>query len=183
MTKGNLNDLIRTEANKEVESQPSPSAKRPKETNATLQAKIKDLTAELEKTEKNGQTLQEKVISLEEELKEHLELSVSLQQLQQQTEQLESVLSEKTTLVAKLSSQLSQSQTELTEKKQLIEKLYNQIKTLENSPTATPEPSAITKLLPKKPSLYNFEMATLARYIAPNPTPTELTDSDIGWFD
>ncbi len=158
----------------------------------------------LEKTKKNGQTLQEKVISLEEELKENLELSVRLQQLQQQTEQLESVLSEKTTLVAKLSSQLSQSQTELTEKKQLIEKLssqlskteteltdkkqlieklYNQIKTLENSPTATPEPSAITKPVPKKPSLYNFEMATLARYIAPNPTPTELTDSDIGWFD
>jgi len=26
-------------------------------------------------------------------------------------------------------------------------------------------------------------MATLARYIAPNPSPTELTDSDIGWFD
>ncbi|OPF15996.1 hypothetical protein B1L04_26795 [Microcystis aeruginosa KW] len=183
MTKGNLNDLIRTEANKEVESQPSPSVKRSKETNATLQAKINDLTAELEKTEKNGQTLQEKVISLEEELKEHLELSVSLQQLQQQTEQLESVLSEKTTLVAQLSSQLSKTETELTEKKQLIEKLYNQIKTLENSPTATPEPSAITKLLPKKPSLYNFEIATLARYIAPTPTPTELTDSDIGWFD
>ncbi|CCI15997.1 hypothetical protein MICAF_1700004 [Microcystis aeruginosa PCC 9807] len=37
--------------------------------------------------------------------------------------------------------------------------------------------------MPKKPSLYNFEMATLARYIAPNPTPTELTDSEIGWFD
>ncbi len=103
MTKGNLNDLIRTEANKEVESQPSPSPKRPKETNATLQAKINDLTAELEKTEKNQQTLQEKVISLEKELKEHLELSVRLQQLQQQTEQLESVLSEKTTLVAQLS--------------------------------------------------------------------------------
>ncbi|NCR93630.1 MAG: hypothetical protein GPJ13_07580 [Microcystis aeruginosa W11-06] len=188
MTKGNLNDLIRTEANKEVESQPSPSPKRPKETNATLQAKINDLTAELEKTEKNQQTLQEKVISLEKELKE-----------QQQTEQLESVLSEKTTLVTQLSSQLSQSQTELTDKKQLIEKLssqlsqsqteltdkklYNQIQTLENSPTPTPEPSAITKPVPKKPSLYNFEMANLARYIAPNPTPTELTDSDIGWFD
>jgi hypothetical protein len=26
-------------------------------------------------------------------------------------------------------------------------------------------------------------MATLVRYIAPTPTPTELTDSDIGWFD
>jgi hypothetical protein len=26
-------------------------------------------------------------------------------------------------------------------------------------------------------------MATLARYIAPNPTPTELTDSEVGWFD
>jgi uncharacterized phage infection (PIP) family protein YhgE len=183
MTKGNLNDLIRTEANKEVESQTSPSPKRPKETNATLQAKINDLTTELEKTEKNQQTLQEKVISLEKEVQEHLELSVRLQQLQQQTEQLESVLSEKTTLVAQLSSQLSQSQTELTEKKQLIEKLYNQIKTLENSPTPTPEPSAITKPAPKKPSLYNFEMATLVRYIAPTPTPTELTDSDIGWFD
>ncbi|MFM6323773.1 MAG: hypothetical protein ACKPGF_15175 [Microcystis panniformis] len=183
MTKGNLNDLIRTEANKEVESQTSPSPKRSKETNATLQAKINDLTTELEKTEKNQQTLQEKVISLEKELQEHLELSVSLQQLQQQTEQLESVLSEKTTLVAQLSSQLSQSQTELTEKKQLIEKLYNQIKTPENSPTPTPEPSSITKPAPKKPSLYNFEMATLARYIAPNPTPTELTDSEIGWFD
>ncbi len=85
--------------------------------------------------------------------------------------------------MAQLSSQLSKTETELTEKKQLIEKLYNQIKTLENSPTPTPESSAITKLLPKKPSLYNFEMATLARYIAPNPTPTELTDSDIGWFD
>ena len=183
MTKGNLNDLIRTEANKEVESQSSPSPKRPKETNATLQAKINDLTTELEKTEKNQQTLQEKVISLEKELQEHLELSIGLQQLQQQTEQLESVLSEKTTLVAQLSSQLSQSQTELTEKKQLIEKLYNQIKTLENSPTPTPEPPPITKPVPRKPSLYNFEMATLARYIAPNPSPTELTDSEIGWFD
>ncbi|MFM8306180.1 MAG: hypothetical protein ACKN87_03690 [Microcystis aeruginosa] len=183
MTKGNLNDLIRTEANKEVESQPSPSPKRAKETNVTLQAKINDLTTELEKTEKNQQTLQEKVISLEKELQEHLELSVRLQQLQQQSEQLESVLSEKTTLVAQLSSQLSQSQTELTDKKQLIEKLYNQIKTLENSPTPTPEPSSISKPAPKKPSLYNFEMATLARYIAPNPTPTELTDSEIGWFD
>ncbi|ARI84641.1 hypothetical protein BH695_5362 [Microcystis aeruginosa PCC 7806SL] len=54
MTKGNLNDLIRTEANKEVESQTSPSPKRPKETNATLQAKINDLTTELEKTEKKS---------------------------------------------------------------------------------------------------------------------------------
>ena len=183
MTKGNLNDLIRTEANKEVESQPSPSPKRSKETNATLQAKINDLTAELEKTEKNQQTLQEKVISLEKELQEHRELSVRLQQLQQQSEQLESVLSEKTTLLAQLSSQLSQSQTELTEKKQLIEKLYNQIQTLENSPTPTHEPSPMTKPVPKKPSLYNFEMTTLARYIAPTPTPTELTDSEIGWFD
>ncbi len=61
MTKGNLNDLIRTEANKEVESQSSPSPKRPKETNATLQAKINDLTTELEKTEKNQQTLQERL--------------------------------------------------------------------------------------------------------------------------
>jgi hypothetical protein len=104
-------------------------------------------------------------------------------QLSSQLSQSQTELTEKKQLIEKLSSQLSQSQTELTEKKQLIEKLYNQIKTLENSPTSTPEPSPITKLVPKKPSLYNFEMATLARYIAPNPTPTELTDSDIGWFD
>jgi uncharacterized coiled-coil protein SlyX len=104
-------------------------------------------------------------------------------QLSSQLSKTETELTDKKQLIEKLSSQLSKTETELTDKKQLIEKLYNQIKTLENSPTATPEPSAITKLLPKKPSLYNFEMATLARYIAPTPTPTELTDSDIGWFD
>jgi chromosome segregation ATPase len=106
-----------------------------------------------------------------------------IEKLSSQLSKTEIELTEKKQLIEKLSSQLSQSQTELTEKKQLIEKLYNQIKTLENSPTPTPEPSSITKPAPKKPSLYNFEMATLVRYIAPTPTPTELTDSDIGWFD
>ncbi|MCA2535696.1 MAG: hypothetical protein IM553_15155, partial [Microcystis sp. M57BS1] len=106
-----------------------------------------------------------------------------IEKLSSQLSQSQTELTEKKQLIEKLSSQLSQSQTELTEKKQLIEKLYNQIKTLENSPPPTPEPSPITKPAPKKPSLYNFEMATLARYIAPNPTPTELTDSEIGWFD
>jgi chromosome segregation ATPase len=239
MSKGNLNDLIRQEANKEVEAEPSiaPTPKRPRETNATLQARIAELTKELQTGEEKAKTLQERIKTLEKELEkeksrddllsseERTKLDENLKTLQERIKTLEkdlekersrgdrlqseesekleeaktlrervktlekelekaletrTLLTEQTALVEKLSGQLQHSESELEAGKQLVEKLYSRIQTLENPP---PKPESAPKPAVKKPSLYNFETRTLARYVAPKPSSTELTDTEIGWFD
>jgi adenosine deaminase len=89
--------------------------------------------------------------------------------------ELKPLLEESTALVEKLSGQLRESETELVASRQLVEKLYGQVQQWENRPA--PKPAV------KKPNLYNFEMRTLARYVAPAPSITELSDTEIGWFD
>jgi DNA repair ATPase RecN len=176
MTKGNLNDLIREEVQKEVDTESSTvtDPKGQRETHATLQAKINELTIALNLAEETSRRLQEQMSFLETALQSQTERNEPLQSLP-------TLLAEQTTLVENLSSQLQRSTAELETQKQLVEKLYHHIQTLENRPSPAPEPPP--KTVAKPLSLYNFEARTLARYVAPASAPTELTNADIGWFD
>lgn len=183
MSKGNLNDMIRQEVEKEVESEASiaPPPKRQRETNSTLQAKLTELTAKLKTSEDKCKTLEEQIKNLELALQQEKERGDRLEKEREGQRQLQTLLEEQTALVEQLSGRLQQSESELETSQQLVEKLYGRIQTLEHPPA--PKPESAPKPAIRKPSLYNFEVRTLARYVAPTPASTELTDTDIGWFD